>query len=494
MSTRKGRPQPRNTLRFDPRIVRFDDWFPPNRGFYAEFRRWLRESSYGDSALSIYSVAVRLALGLLDKPYWTIDPESDLQVARDYIVAQYTSAGTRQSYLKGVAKLAEYLRLRCHRPPPEKTLNWDYYTGSLPHWLAEAVRAELAHRRRNWPPERAHSIAMDQLGQLSAPLRWMAAHAPLIEVSNLTPGLWYAYADTRLANGIQPVTLNNELSALQRWLERLAEEGQPVCARFLRLPPLDTGPSLPRDVPPGQLRVLLAAVEKEAAAPHGGIRRMGLMDRAWVLLMLHSGLRTGEVRRLQLGEVDRERRRARIEQSKGLKDRLVPLSEMALNALDSYLSVRGPAGALPPQVFIFRHKMLSESYCGQRLQTYGERCGVRVTPHQLRHSCATLLLNAGAPVLTVQAILGHKHIDTTLGYARLYDGTVAADYFRAMAQVEQRLFLGDETTASPPHPGELLALVDSLRAGTLSPAQSETVATLRAGILALAGEAVAQGR
>jgi len=49
---------------------------------------------------------------------------------------------------------------------------------------------------------------------------------------------------------------------------------------------------------------------------------------------------------------------------------------------------------------------------------------VYVTPHMLRHSCATLLLNAGAPILTVQAILGHKHINTTLGYARLYDGTV----------------------------------------------------------------------
>jgi site-specific recombinase XerD len=39
-----------------------------------------------------------------------------------------------------------------------------------------------------------------------------------------------------------------------------------------------------------------------------------------------------------------------------------------------------------------------------------------VTPHQLRHSCATLLLNAGAPILTVQAILGHKHVDRTLRY------------------------------------------------------------------------------
>jgi hypothetical protein len=119
------------------------------------------------------------------------------------------------------------------------------------------------------------------------------------------------------------------------------------------------------------------------------------------------------------------------------------------------------------------------------LKTYAKRCGVLVKPHQLRHSCATMLLNAGAPVLTVQAILGHKFIDTTLGYARLYDGTVAADYYRAMAEVESR-FNGGQNTTTPPDSGQLLALVDALHAGTLNDAQRETVQALRVGILALA--------
>jgi hypothetical protein len=130
---------------------------------------------------------------------------------------------------------------------------------------------------------------------------------------------------------------------------------------------------------------------------------------------------------------------------------------------------------------------LSVTYCSQRLKTYAKRCGVLVKPHQLRHSCATLLLNAGAPVLTVQAILGHKFIDTTLGYARLYDGTVAADYYRAMAEVESR-FNGGENAGKPPDSGQLLALVDALHAGTLNDAQRQTAQALRAGILALAEE------
>lgn len=136
-------------------------------------------------------------------------------------------------------------------------------------------------------------------------------------------------------------------------------------------------------------------------------------------------------------------------------------------------------------MFLFRHAPLTPSYIGKRLSTYGERCGVTATPHQLRHTCATLLLNAGAPVLTVQTILGHRHVDTTLGYTRLYDSTVAADYYRAMAQVEQRLASQDAVSTPAPRVGELLAMVDALRNGTLNESQRETVNALRKGILAL---------
>ncbi len=168
------------------------------------------------------------------------------------------------------------------------------------------------------------------------------------------------------------------------------------------------------------------------------------------------------------------------ERSKGLKDRLVPLSPLVLQAFKAYLAVRGPEDALPEQLFISRHLPLGTLYCWSRLGTYGERNGFTISPHQLRHSCATLLLNAGAPILTVQTILGHRHIDTTLGYARLYDGTIAADYYRAMVQVEQRMALPETTPAQPPTHGELLALVDSLRRGTLNKTQAETVNALLA--------------
>jgi integrase/recombinase XerD len=188
------------------------------------------------------------------------------------------------------------------------------------------------------------------------------------------------------------------------------------------------------------------------------------MDHAWFLLMLHRCLRTGEVRRLRLDDLDLEAGRARIEQSKGLKDRMVYLSRPAGQAVQAYLEVRGPAET--DHLFLFRHKPLSDTCCLQRLHTYGRRCGLHVTPHQIRHSCATLLLNAGAPILAVQAILGHKYVDTTLAYACLHDGTVAADYYRAMTTIEERSSLGDQAGAPPFDPGHLLAMVDTLSSGT----------------------------
>ncbi len=207
--------------------------------------------------------------------------------------------------------------------------------------------------------------------------------------------------------------------------------------------------------------------------------------------MLHSGLRSAEIRNLRLSDIEWESKRLRIEQSKGLKDRLVPLSKAAMQAIRDYLEVRGPSDALPEQLFIFRHSRLNDTYLGDRLKTYARRSGIQhVTPHRLRHSCATLLLNSGAPALSVQQILGHKQIDTTLGYARLYDGTVAADYYSAMHRIERQLNVPEEAARKVSGFGELIALTDALHRGTLNSEQGEIVRTLREGLARLAEQEV----
>jgi integrase len=459
------------------------DWPAPNQRFYADFRQWLRDGGYGDSALKLYGIAARLALGLLDEPYWTLDPDADLDRAREYIAVHYDSEATRDSYHKGLAKLAEYLHYRCNRRPKRRSVNWEHYVGLLPDWLADDVRTYVAHRRRAWVPEQQHRATLELLSHLTRSLRWMTAQAPLAKLGDLTPSSWFDYLDMRLEAGIKPATLNRELDELQQFLCFLADAGRPICQRLLRVKPLPVGPRLPRDVPVDQLKRLMQEIEVDASSSNASTRRMGTMDRAWFLVMIHCGLRPAEIRRLKSSDLDLEGRRIRVEQSKGLKDRVVYLSEPAAAALRAYLEIRG--AAITDHVFVYRHRSLSFTYCNRRLRTYGRRCGVKVTAHQLRHSAATLLLNAGAPILVVQAILGHKHVDTTLNYTRLYDGTVAADYYRAMAEVEGRMGLRGDDDDPAPDPAQLLALVDALHAGTLNDAQRETVQALRDSILAL---------
>lgn len=465
-----------------PAIVPLKQWVSGNQGLYDRFRAWLRAGGYGDSALDLYSVAARLALGLLNKPYWQIDPSTDWQQVDDYLNRTYDSQATRATYRKGLRKLAEFLALTGPTARPQQSLNWAYYAAALPAWLIVELRAYLTLRQRNWLPAQRHRASLDLLSHTTLFLRWLHRHTPLTHPAQITPERWFDYVDTRLAAGISPTTLNGELSAGQAFVQYLTDQQRPVCARLLRVQPLKENQPLPKDVPVAQLQLLIAEIEQDAASPHAGSRRMGLMDRAWFLLMLYSGLRTGEVRRLGRSDLDLEARRLRLEQAKGLKDRMVYVSQTTAQALQTYLTVRGPANT--DHVFLYRHQPLSVSYCLERLHTYGHRCGLQVTPHQLRHSCATLLLNAGAPVLTVQTLLGHKFIDTTLRYARLYDGTIAADYYRAMRQIEPRLTLA-EPASGPPPPGHLLALVDSLAGGTLNDQQRETVHLLREGLVAM---------
>jgi hypothetical protein len=105
--------------------------------------------------------------------------------------------------------------------------------------------------------------------------------------------------------------------------------------------------------------------------------------------------------------------------------------------LQEYLKVRGEGSG--DHVFLFRNAPLKKDLIRAQLKYAGERVGVKVFPHRLRHTCATQLLNAGCRVTSIQRFLGHKELSSTMVYARAHDQTVAEDYFAAMERVEQRL-------------------------------------------------------
>ncbi len=136
-------------------------------------------------------------------------------------------------------------------------------------------------------------------------------------------------------------------------------------------------------------------------------------------------------------------------------------------------------------VFLYRNAPLKKDLVHARIKSAGERVGVKVYPHRLRHTCATQLLNAGCRVTSIQRFLGHKELGTTMIYARALDQTVADDYFKAMEKVEQELALPPICSDQTPSMNQMLALADSLMDNHLPLEQAETLRLLRSGLMFL---------
>ena len=151
---------------------------------------------------------------------------------------------------------------------------------------------------------------------------------------------------------------------------------------------------------------------------------VGLRDRAILELLYATGLRNEELRNLKLNDVDREGCQARVT-GKGSKERVVPVGRIALNWLDLYLETARPALLLGPENgFVFvscKGRKIHSSNLIAMIRKYARRARLpaNVTPHALRHTCATHLLKAGADIRHIQALLGHSSLDSTQIYTRV---------------------------------------------------------------------------
>ncbi len=161
----------------------------------------------------------------------------------------------------------------------------------------------------------------------------------------------------------------------------------------------------------------------------------GVRDRAMLQVMYAAGLRVSEVVGLKLGDVDLQKGLVSAF-GKGGKRRLVPLGEPAIEALTLYLSYRqGHPGALSSKALFLspRGKALTRQGVWKLLTAYARGVGVRKpsSPHKLRHSFATHLLEGGADLRSVQALLGHADISTTEIYTHVTDDHVRSAYRKA---------------------------------------------------------------
>ncbi|MBF6332508.1 site-specific tyrosine recombinase XerD [Nocardia transvalensis] len=176
---------------------------------------------------------------------------------------------------------------------------------------------------------------------------------------------------------------------------------------------------LPKALPYDQISKLLEAAGGTGEAD-GGPR--GLRDRALLELLYSTGARISEVVGLDVDDIDVADRSV-VLHGKGGKQRIVPIGRPALAALDAYLIRGRPALALRGRgnaALFLNHRggRLSRQSAWQVLQDAADRAGIgaAVSPHTLRHSFATHLLDGGADVRVVQELLGHASVTTTQIY------------------------------------------------------------------------------
>ena len=157
----------------------------------------------------------------------------------------------------------------------------------------------------------------------------------------------------------------------------------------------------------------------------------GIRDRAVLEVMYASGLRVSELVALKQADVDLLAGLL-VCHGKGSKERRVPLGKSSIHWLQQYAAVKAGYGKQSfPNVFLHRGKPFTRHIAWAMIKRHAERAGIKnVSPHTLRHSFATHLLQRGADSRSVQALLGHSDISTTQIYTHMTDVHLRSAYNR----------------------------------------------------------------
>ncbi|WP_083463961.1 tyrosine-type recombinase/integrase [Prosthecomicrobium hirschii] len=231
-----------------------------------------------------------------------------------------------------------------------------------------------------------------------------------------SPGELAAYAEwLTTVRTLAPATVKRRLACLRAlfaWAERRGEiSASPFRTAELRV-------RLPRRLP----RCLTAVELRKLFASR---RDRGAAIALAILLLFTTGMRVSELTALTVADIDLERRTLRV-RGKGNRERLVFLASAdVVSELRSFLKTEGRHRA-SPRAYLFHNKVggrLSTDQIRRGLRAVAANAGIprRITPHMLRHSAATSLLEAGIDIRFVQRLLGHRSISTTEIYTQVSD-------------------------------------------------------------------------
>ena len=235
-----------------------------------------------------------------------------------------------------------------------------------------------------------------------------------------------AFVEHEQDRGMKPTTVSARWAALRAFLYHLIREGvldREVLSRSIRIKLPDT---LPKAIPPGDVKRVLSVLDD-------------LRNRAIILVLLRTGMRIGELLNTRVVDVHLKERKIEIPQGeKNAIGRVVYLSDDACAALAAWLEVREEQRRYV--FYTLRSKKMHYATARVMFKRYLTKAGLtdkRYTVHQLRHTFASEMLNAGMRLECLQQILGHSRIEVTRRYARLTDKTREREYFRAMEVIER---------------------------------------------------------
>ena len=225
--------------------------------------------------------------------------------------------------------------------------------------------------------------------------------------------------------GLSPRSISRALSAIRGFYENLVVLEERADNPAVNLLPPRLGRTLPKVLSEAQVETLLAT--PDVSTP------LGLRDRAMLELLYATGLRVSELVGLQLPQL-RLDAGFLIAFGKGSKERIVPVGESAEDWVKRWLR------EVRPQVSRGRHQAVFVNYAGEpmtrmgfwkNLKAHGVQAGIRdLSPHVLRHSFATHLLEHGADLRAVQTMLGHADISTTQIYTHIHQQRLKTLYDR----------------------------------------------------------------
>jgi integrase/recombinase XerD len=248
-----------------------------------------------------------------------------------------------------------------------------------------------------------------------------------------------AWVASLRTEGLAPSTVGRRVAAVRSFHRFLAREGLVVGAAATDTPLPARSERLP-DV------VSIAEVDRLLGQPFGDTAA-GVRDRAILEVLYGCGLRVSELVGLDVGDWDRSSGLLRVT-GKGDKERVVPISGAAEQALAEYLRAGRPAlrsvhGKRRPDPDALlrnvRGGRLTRQAVHALVRTYGERAGLDIHPHTLRHSCATHLLEGGADLRVLQELLGHADISTTQVYTHVDRAHVVEEYLSTHPRAGRRI-------------------------------------------------------